>query len=70
MAAHGFGILTFLLAIPVIGAALLISLPRRQSGMLFAVALMTVGAEFLWSLEVFNPFDAGNGAIQLIERVP
>ena len=70
MAAQGFGILTILLAIPVIGAALLLFLPRRQIGTLFAVALMAAGAEFLWSLEVFNLFDAKNGAMQLIERVP
>jgi NADH-quinone oxidoreductase subunit M len=70
MTAHGFGILTILLAIPVIGAALLLFLPRRQTGTLFAVALSAAGAAFLWSLQVFNFFTAGNGAMQLIEHVP
>jgi len=69
MAAQGFGTLTLLLAIPVIGAALLLFLPRRRIGTLFAVALMAAGGDFLWSLEVFNLFDAKNGAMQLIERV-
>jgi NADH-quinone oxidoreductase subunit M len=70
MAAHGFGILSALLAIPVIGAALLLFLPRRRTGTLFAVALSAAGGGFLWSLQIFNFFDAGNGAMQLIERVP
>ncbi|HYA28457.1 MAG TPA: NADH-quinone oxidoreductase subunit M [Acidobacteriota bacterium] len=70
MAAHGFGALTILLAIPAIGAVLLLFVPRRQTGALFAAALLAAGGEFLWSLEVFRRFDAGNGAMQLIERVP
>jgi hypothetical protein len=39
MTAAGFGDLTLLLAIPVLGAALLLFLPRRQRTALFAVAL-------------------------------
>jgi len=70
MAAHGFGVLTILLAIPVLGAAVLLFLPRRQAGTLFAMALIAAAGDFLWSLEVFRRFDAGDGAMQLIERVP
>jgi len=70
MAAHGFGALTILLAIPAIGAVLLLFVPRRQTGALFVAGLLAAGGEFLWSLEVFRRFDAGNGAMQLIERVP
>ncbi|MGH7817792.1 MAG: complex I subunit 4 family protein, partial [Candidatus Binatia bacterium] len=69
MTPHGFGSLTLLLAIPVIGAALLVCVPRRRSAALYSVALCATGVGFLWSLELFNLFDAGNGDMQLIERV-
>ena len=69
MSAQGFGDLTLLLAIPVIGAALLLFLPRRQSCALFTVALLASAAAFLWSLKIFNRFDGGSGAMQLVERV-
>jgi len=61
MSAQGFGDLTLLLAIPVIGAAALLFLPRRQSAGLFTVALIASGIAFLWSLKIFSRFDASNG---------
>ena len=67
--AQGFGDLTLLLAIPVIGAAVLLCLPRRQSAGLFTVALITGGIAFLWSLKILGRFDGSNGEMQLIERV-
>ena len=70
MAAYGFGNLTLLLAIPVVGAALLAIVPRRLTAALFTVALLASGAGFLWSLEIFNLFDGTSGAMQLVERVP
>jgi len=70
MAAYGFGNLTLLLAIPVIGAALLLIVPRRLTAVLFAIALLAGGAEFFWSLEIFQLFDGASGAMQLVERVP
>jgi len=69
MAAHGFGILSVLLAIPVIGAVALLFIPRRQTRTLFIMALIATGVEFLWSLEVFRRFDGSNGTMQLVERV-
>ncbi|HLN85271.1 MAG TPA: hypothetical protein VK200_02390, partial [Candidatus Limnocylindrales bacterium] len=69
MTATGFGDLTLLLAIPVLGAALLLFLPRRHSAALFSVALCTSAGDFLWSLRIFNLFDASNGDMQLVERV-
>jgi len=69
MSAQGFGDLTLLLAIPVLGAAALLFLPRRQSAGLFAVALIASAIAFLWSLKIFERFDGGNGEMQLIERV-
>ncbi|HWH79172.1 MAG TPA: NADH-quinone oxidoreductase subunit M [Candidatus Binatus sp.] len=70
MTAYGFGNLTLLLAIPVVGAALLAIVPRRLTAALFTVALLASGAGFLWSLEIFNLFDGTSGAMQLVERVP
>jgi len=68
MTATGFGDLTLLLAIPVLGAALLLFLPRRQSSALFAVALCASVGDFLWSLNLFNLFDESNGEMQFVER--
>jgi hypothetical protein len=47
MTATGFGDLTLLLAIPVLGAALLLFLPRRHSAALFSVALCASAGDFL-----------------------
>ena len=69
MSAQGFGDLTLLLAIPVLGAAALLFLPRRHSAGLFTVALIASAIAFLWSLKIFNRFDGSNGEMQLVERV-
>ncbi|MGZ8443890.1 MAG: NADH-quinone oxidoreductase subunit M [Candidatus Binatia bacterium] len=69
ISAQGFGDLTLLLAIPVIGAALLVFLPRRQSAGLFSVALLAGAAAFLWSLKILVRFDGTNGEMQMVERV-
>jgi NADH:ubiquinone oxidoreductase subunit 4 (subunit M) len=68
MESYGFGDLTLLLAIPVIGALLVALLPRRQTIVLFSLALLSAGAAFLWSLKIFIKFDGSNGAMQLMER--
>jgi len=59
-----------LLAIPVIGAAILMLMPRRQTGALFSLALLASGLAFFWSVYIFNRFDGANGEMQLRERVP
>jgi NADH-quinone oxidoreductase subunit M len=64
------GNLTFLLAIPVIGAFLLVCLPRRHAAGLFSVALGASVLDFLWSVKILSRFDGGSGEMQLIERVP
>ena len=69
MTATGFGDLTLLLAIPVLGAALLLFLPRRWHAALFSLALCASAGDFLWSLRIFKQFDAGNGDMQFVERV-
>ena len=69
MESYGFGDLTLLLAIPVIGALLLTLLPRQSNDSAFSLALLSAGAAFLWSLKIFIKFDGSNGAMQLVERV-
>ena len=59
-----------LLAIPVIGAAILMLTPRRQTTALFSLALFASGLAFFWSVNIFNLFDGTNGEMQLRERVP
>jgi NADH-quinone oxidoreductase subunit M len=69
MTAYGFGDLTLLLALPVIGALSLVLLPRRQTIALFSLALLSASAALLWSVKIFSRFDGNNGAMQLMERV-
>lgn len=69
MFAQGFGSLTTLLAIPLLGALALLFMPRRRTKALFVIALLATCGDFLWSLEILNRFDARLGDLQLIERV-
>ncbi|MGE5216857.1 MAG: NADH-quinone oxidoreductase subunit M [Chloroflexota bacterium] len=64
------GNLSVLLAVPVIGAGLLLLVPRQSRRMLFSVALIASAVNFLWSVKVLSAFDAGNGAMQFVERIP
>ena len=70
MSVLAIGNLSLLLAIPVIGAVLLALLPRRNTQALFWVALIATGGNFLWSLKILAGFDAGNGEMQFLERIP
>src|SRR5439155_19633001 len=51
------GTLSLLLAIPVIGAVVLLLMPRRQTKALFTIALLASSANFFWSLSILNQFD-------------
>ena len=62
------GHLSVLLAIPVLGAVLLIFAPRQRHT-LFTIALLASGLDFLWSVKIFTLFDAANGDMQLVERL-
>ncbi|HWP24018.1 MAG TPA: proton-conducting transporter membrane subunit, partial [Candidatus Binatia bacterium] len=68
--ANAIGDLTLLLAIPVLGAGILIFMPRRQTQALFGLALLTSGLDFAWSLKILASFDATQADMQLLERVP
>jgi NADH-quinone oxidoreductase subunit M len=70
MSGLAIGNLTMLLALPVIGAAVLLLIPRRHSQALFAIALITSTVNFFWSLGVLNGFDGTSGEMQMIERIP
>ncbi len=70
MAAFALGNLSLLLAIPVIGAMLLVLIPRQKSKAHFTCALLFTSLAFLWSLTILNQFDGAKGEMQLVERVP
>jgi NADH-quinone oxidoreductase subunit M len=65
-----FGSLSALLVIPVIGALVLLFIPRKQKQALFSVSLLFSFVAFLWSVKIFAAFDGSKGDMQLIERVP
>lgn len=68
MSELAIGPLSVLLAIPVLGAALLMLAPR-QKHILFAIALLAAGLDFLWSAKIFTLFDGTSGDMQLLERL-
>ena len=63
------GDLTLLLLIPVVGAAVLLLVPRRLTGALFFFALAASALGFAWSLKILAAFDGAKGEMQLIERI-
>ena len=69
ISAQGFGDLTVLLAIPVVGAAALLFMPRRNSAGMFTVALIASAMAFVWSIRIFARFDGTSGEMQMVERV-
>jgi NADH-quinone oxidoreductase subunit M len=70
MLAFASGSLTLLLAVPVIGALVLMLIPRRNTQGLFACALVFTSLAFLWSLNILTQFDGNRGEMQLVERLP
>jgi NADH-quinone oxidoreductase subunit M len=70
MSALPLGDLSFLLAIPVVGALALMLVPRRQTQALFFLALIAGLADFVWSLIILNQFDGSKGEMQLVEHMP
>src|SRR5215510_2182140 len=70
MAAFALGNLSLLLAIPVIGALILVLIPRQKSKTQFTCALFFTALTFLWSLNILHRFDGAQGEMQLVERAP
>jgi len=60
--------LTLLLAIPLVGAAVIVLLPRESARTIKVVGLASSGLAFVLSIWVFLAFDAGNGGMQFVEK--
>ncbi|HEY6097133.1 MAG TPA: NADH-quinone oxidoreductase subunit M [Candidatus Deferrimicrobium sp.] len=63
-------LLSVLVALPMIGAALLLFFPREADGAIRKFTLLVTIAEFLLSLAVVGRFDAATAGMQLVERAP
>jgi NADH-quinone oxidoreductase subunit M len=70
MSAFALGDLSLLLVIPVVGALILMLLPRSRTQTLFTFALLFTSLAFLWSLTILSRFDGAKGEMQMVERVP
>jgi NADH-quinone oxidoreductase subunit M len=64
------GTISLLLLLPLIGALVLLLVPRQQRQTLFTIALLASIAAFLCSLRLFQTFDAGPGQMQFVEKIP
>ena len=63
-------LLSVLIALPLIGAALLLFFPREADGAIRKFTLLVTIAEFLLSLAVVARFDVATAGMQLVERAP
>jgi NADH-quinone oxidoreductase subunit M len=63
------GDISLLLLLPLIGALVLLLIPRQQRQTLFTLALLASVAAFVWSLRLFQTFDPGAGEMQFVERI-
>ena len=64
------GDISLLLLLPLIGALVLLLVPRQQRQTLLTLALLASIAAFVWSLRLFQAFDPGAGEMQFVERIP
>jgi NADH-quinone oxidoreductase subunit M len=64
------GEISLLLLLPLIGALVLLLVPRHQRQTLLTLALLSSIAAFVWSLRLFQAFDPGAGEMQFVERIP
>ena len=64
------GDISLLLLLPLTGALVLLLVPRQQRQILFTLALLASIAAFVWSLRLFQAFDAGPGQMQFVEKIP
>jgi NADH-quinone oxidoreductase subunit M len=64
------GDISLLLLLPLIGALVLLVVPRQQRQILFTLALLSSIAALIWSLRLFQAFDPGAGEMQFIEKIP
>lgn len=64
------GDLTLVIFLPLVGALVLLCIPRVMSLALFMTALLFSSFTFLWSLTLLGRFHPGVGEMQLLERIP
>ena len=64
------GDISLLLLLPLIGALVLLLVPRQQRQTLLTLSLLSSTAAFIWSLRLFQAFDPGAGEMQFVERIP
>ena len=64
------GDISLLLLLPLIGAAVLLLVPRQQRQTLFTLALLSSIASLVWSLRLLQAFDGGRGDMQFVESIP
>ena len=62
------GDLSLLIFLPVVGALILLCVPRARTQTLRMAALLFTILNFVWSLRIFWRFDSGSGAMQFVER--
>ncbi len=65
-----FPILTTVILIPLIGAAILLLVPKKSENLIRAITLLTAIIDFAASLPLFFDFEEGTAAMQFAERVP
>lgn len=63
-------ILTVLLALPIVGAVVVATLPQREEKLAKGIGLAFALVEFLVSLPLFTGFEVGNGGMQFETNVP
>lgn len=61
-------ILSLIIFVPLVGAVLLVFLPRDRKALLYGVALAAAGLTFAVSVWLFFRFDASSAAPQFVER--
>jgi NADH-quinone oxidoreductase subunit M len=63
------GPISLLLLLPLVGALVLLLIPRQQRQTLLILALLSSVAALVWSLRIFQAFDGGRGDMQFVERI-
>lgn len=67
---NGAGILTLLLALPVVGTLVLAMMPKEFEKPMKGMAIAMTGIAFLVSLSLLGRFDGGTYHMQLVEQLP
>ena len=68
--AQGFGLLSVLVWLPILGGAAVLALGDRQLSLARWLALGVASATFVLSLLLYTGFDSGTAAFQFVEKLP